>query len=160
MFTIAIGDAQALAQLNNVAAQSLSHIELRSVDGQAVSFHAGDRYPVLTAGYFGQANVNAGTAPVNNGLPSAGAPTNNNPTGSLLNTARTFGNVANPTATAVADFNGDSIPDFAAASSSGSQVAVSLGIGNGTFGNATTYATGQNQFQYGFRAAWRRRRHL
>ena len=147
MFSIAIGNAQMLAQLRKSSAQSLTHLELRSVDGQAVSFHAGDRYPVLTAGYFGQPNVHAGTAPVN-GFPSSGFPQNgvptNNPTGSLLRTANSFGNVANPTATAIGDFNGDRIPDFAATSSSGNLVAVFPGVGNGTFGNPKTYPTGQN----------------
>jgi hypothetical protein len=141
LFTLAIANAQLLAQLSNASSQSLTHLELRSVDNQPVSFHAGDRYPVLTAGYFGQPNVNAAGLPSNT---NTGTPSNNNTTGNPLQNATTFGNLANPSAVVTGDFNGDGIADFAAASSSGNLVSVSLGNGDGTFGNPTTYATDQN----------------
>lgn len=152
LFAVSIADAQLLANFSNANSHSLTHVELRSVDGQAVSFHAGDRYPVLTAGYFGQPNVNSGVPstggyPSNGfpstGFPSTGFPNGTTPTGNLLQTS-TAGNLAAPSAVVLADFNNDGIPDFAGTSSSGNQVAVFPGLGNGTFGTSTTYPTGQN----------------
>lgn len=141
MFTMGIASAQMMAQFSNANSHSLTHLELRSVDNQAVTFHAGDRYPVLTAGYFGQPNVNAAGLPSNT---NTGVPSNNNTTGNPLQNPTTFGNVANPSAVALGDFNGDGLQDFAATSSSGNLVSVSMGNGNGTFANPTTYAIGQN----------------
>ena len=142
LFTLAIGNAQLLAQMSNADSHSLTHVELRSVDGQAVTFHAGDRYPVLTAGYFGQSNVSAGGVPGSSGV-STNSSTGSS-TGSVLQNANSFGNTANPTAVAIGDFNRDGFQDFAATSSSGNQVAVYLGNGTGTFGNPNSYNTGQN----------------
>lgn len=143
VLSLAIGNAQLLAQFSNSESHSVTHVELESVDGQAVTFHAGDRYPVLTAGYYGQANVSAGT-PAAGTTPTNTGTSTSNPTGNVLQNANTFGDTASPTAVAIADFNRDGIQDFAATSSSGNQVAIYLGNGNGTFGNPTTYATGQN----------------
>jgi len=141
VFAVSIGNAQMLANFSNANSHSLTHVELRSIDGQAVSFHAGDRYPVLTAGYFGQSNVTG--APLNGGYPSTGVPSTINPTGNLLQ-SRTAATLPAPSAVFIADFNNDGILDFASTSSSGNQVAVFPGLGDGSFGNSNTYATGQN----------------
>src|SRR5262249_15589416 len=47
-----------------------------------------------------------------------------------------------PISVAVGDFNGDGIPDLAAANLTGGTVSVLLGHGDGTFGAAVNYAAG------------------
>lgn len=141
IFAVSIGNAQLLANFSKANSHSLTHVELRSLDGQAVSFHAGDRYPVLTAGYYGQATLSG--ASLNGGYPSTASPTTTNPTGSLLQTT-VDATLAAPSAVFMADFDNDGILDFASTSSSSNQVAVFPGRRNGTFGNSTSYSTGQN----------------
>src|SRR5580692_3594086 len=51
---------------------------------------------------------------------------------------------SNATGVAVADFNGDGIPDIAVGNRGASSVSIFLGNGNGTFQTQTTYATGAN----------------
>ena len=137
LFAVGVGSAQLLAQFSNSKATSLMHVDLRAVDAQAATFHVGQRYPVLTSGFFGSPNANTTTTIPTNG--STPVTSSNN-----LQTPTTFGNVANPSATVIGDFNRDGIPDFAAAVSGANEVAVYLGKGNGTFGDPTTYATGKN----------------
>jgi Flp pilus assembly secretin CpaC len=137
LFAIGLGSADLLAQFSNAVGRSLVRLDLRAVDGQAASFHAGERYPVLTSGYFGSNGTTGGS-------PSGAIATGSSSNGSALQNPSTFGNVANPTAVAVGDFNGDGIPDFAAAASGANAVAVFLGKGDGTFGDPVTYPTGGN----------------
>ena len=55
---IGITSAQLLATWSRGTSRSVLKAELRSVDGQPATFHAGDKYPIMTLGYFG--NVNPG----------------------------------------------------------------------------------------------------
>ena len=137
LFAIGLGSADLVAQFSNSVGRSLARLDLRAVDGQAATFHAGERYPVLTSGYFG-AN---GVGPASTGV---GSSPSSSSTGSNFQNPSTFGNVANPSAVAIGDFNRDGIPDFAAAVSGANQVAVFLGNGDGTFSDPVTYPTGQN----------------
>lgn len=136
LFAVAIGNAALLAQFTKGSSHSLSHLDLRAVDGQAASFHSGERYPVLTSGYFGSSTGTSLTT-------STGTTTTGTSTGSSLQNPNTFGNVNNPSSVAVGDFNQDGILDFAAAASGSNSVAVFLGAGNGLYQNPVTYNTGQ-----------------
>ena len=60
---IGIAMPSLIAQMNKNASQVLFATELRALDGQAASLHLGQRYPILTSGYFGaQGSATAGTA--------------------------------------------------------------------------------------------------
>jgi general secretion pathway protein D len=51
-------EAQALFSETASTSRILSRSQLRAQSGQAATFHAGDRYPVITAGYFGAVPAN------------------------------------------------------------------------------------------------------
>jgi Flp pilus assembly secretin CpaC len=68
-----------VAQMSNSSGKVMLDAQLRSMDGQPATFHIGDRYPILTAGYFG-----------NNGLGSTGTTVGTGPTGTGTTTTSTL----------------------------------------------------------------------
>ena len=67
---IGLGVAQAAAMFNenNTSSSSLYHAQIRSLAGQPATLHVGEKYPIITGGYFG--NVPAGSGTVYSPPPS------------------------------------------------------------------------------------------
>lgn len=51
MFSIGIGEAQALANFTESVGRNVLRTELRATDSQAATFHLGDKYPIVTGSY-------------------------------------------------------------------------------------------------------------
>jgi hypothetical protein len=142
VYGILIGNSTLVANFNNSRSHALLHSDIRSIDGQAASLHVGQRYPILTSGYFGATNLTQPTNTSSN--PSSNFSNKGTSNGGTLAGATTFGNVANPSDVVTGDFNRDGTPDFAAASSGGNSVAVFFGKGDGTFDDPVSYTAGKN----------------
>ncbi len=64
-FGLGLADAELFATMARSASRTLLKTEIRSVDGQAASYHIGDRYPIISTSYSGvpQAGGNFLTPP-------------------------------------------------------------------------------------------------
>jgi type II secretory pathway component GspD/PulD (secretin) len=121
--------AGATANFSNALSliKSGQRVLMRAQDGQKATFFVGERYPVT----LGTSAASFGNEQAVAGVTSSSFPVANYAVGTT------------PTAVAIADLNNDGFQDLVVANNADNNVSVLLGVGDGTFGTATTFNVGK-----------------
>jgi Bacterial Ig-like domain (group 3)/FG-GAP-like repeat/Abnormal spindle-like microcephaly-assoc'd, ASPM-SPD-2-Hydin len=145
---VAVGDFNGDGKLDlAVANQTSNNVSVLLGNGNgsfqaAVNYAAGTEPVFVTAYDLGNSGIlDLVVADASSGIDSTVSVLMGNGNGTFQ-TALSYDTGSRPESVAVADFNGDGIPDLAAAAYNANEVSILLGSGNGVFGKATNYAAG------------------
>jgi hypothetical protein len=136
LFGVSIASSTLIGTMSDSGGKLLLSAQLRSIDNQPATLHVGDKFPIVTGGYYGGSSTTSGFANVNTTNSSNGA------SGGFQSTLSASAGT-NPEWVAVADFNRDGIRDAAVANSGSDDIAVLVGVGDGTFLAPVTYKVGK-----------------